>query len=55
MPAHTVCAGEDSGIGAKNGNKPPKEYDLATVPQKQILANLEPQFIEPDIFPVSRD
>jgi len=55
MPAHAVCAGEESGVGPKYGYKPPEEHDLAAVPQKQILADLEPQLIEPDIFSVSRD
>ena len=55
MPAHTVCAGEESGVGPKYGDKPPEEYDLAAVPQKQILADLEPQLIEPDILSLSHN
>jgi hypothetical protein len=54
MPTHTVCASKESGVGPKNGDKPPEKYDLAAVPQKQILTDLEPQLTEADIFSVSR-
>src|SRR5258708_15460991 len=54
-PAHTVYARKESREGPKKGDEPPEEDNLAAMPQKQILAHLEPQLIEPDVSAVSRD
>ena len=49
-PGHEIGPGEDRREGAQEGHEAPEENNLAAMPAKQVLAQLEPALIESAIF-----
>src|SRR5580704_13621958 len=53
-PRHAIGAGHDAGDRAQNRNELGDDDDLAAVAQEQILAELDPRFVDPDIAAVAQ-
>src|SRR5258708_37224235 len=47
-PGHAVRAGKERGVGPENGDEAAEEHDLAAVLEEEVLAELEPFFVEAD-------
>ena len=50
-----VDAGEERREGAQHGDEAAEEHDLAAVPEKQVLPELEPALVEAEIAAVAVD
>ena len=55
LPVHAVHAGQNARQNAQHGNEATEEHDLAAVTQEQVLADLQPGLVEPEVAPVARD
>lgn len=52
-PRHLVGSGEESGVGAKDGDKASDEHDLAAVLLEDVTTDLQAALVETNVLPVA--